>query len=168
MIRTVRNSNDPNKRKCTNPTGRIIDFDKKLNKNTLKENRNCKQMMGRPIGSTKNPNRRKITNPNGRIIDYNGLQYNKFIRSGYKLNDAGTQLVKDDNFTGDTQKIKNPETGRLIKKNAYTYKQLIKKYSYDEAKNEFIISVFDPKQKNYISVNSPEFKKRIEHGYIYD
>src|SRR6266536_1392957 len=170
-------------RKSTTPNGRIIDDDIQ---NRLKGNHDYIQMVGRPIGSSKDPNRRKITNPNGRMIDYDGPQYNKLIRSGYKLNDAGTRLVKDNNFTGDilkksvgrpkgkavlipnSQKVKNPETGRLIKKNAYKYKQLIKKYSYDEAKNEFITTVFDPKQSQNISIGSPEFKKRIEHGYIYD
>src|SRR6266536_5616633 len=171
------------RRKVINPSGRIIDDDIQ---NRLKGNHDYIQIVGRPVGSAKDPNRRKITNPNGRIIDYNGLQYNKLIRSGYKLNDDGTHLVKDNNFTGDigknsvgrpkaksstvldSQKIKNPDTGRLIKKYAYTYKQLIKKYSYDDDKNEFITTVFDPKQSQNISINSPEFKKRIEHGYIYD
>src|SRR6266536_6273399 len=144
MIRTIK---DLHVRKSTNPNGRIIDDDIKYG---LKENHDYIQMAGRPVGSTKDPNRRKVTNPNGRIIDYDGLQYNKLIRSGYKLNDSGTHLVEDNNFTGsivkkiagrprgkastvpDSQKIKNPETGRLIKKYAYTFKQLVKKYSYDE------------------------------------
>src|SRR6266536_194432 len=186
MDRYIGSTNDPNRRKLTNHNGSIIDYDEKIMKNRLKESRFHIQMAGRPAGSTKDPNRRKVTNPNGRIIDYDGLQYNKLIRSGYKLNDAGTHLVEDGSFTGDivktfagrprgkastvpdSQKIKNPETGRLIKKNAYTFKQLIKKYSYDETKNELITTVFDPKQKNNISLNSPEFKKRIIHGYIYD
>src|SRR6266536_4328763 len=180
MIRTIK---DLHARKSTNPNGRIIDDGIK---NGLKENRNYIQMAGRPVGTIKDPNRRKVTNPNGRIIDYNGLQYNKLIRSGFKLNDGRTHLVKDNNITvdivkksagrprgkastvPDSQKIKNPETGRMIKKNAYTFKQLVKKYSYDETKNELITTVFDPKQKNNISLNSPEFKKKINHGYIYD
>src|SRR6266536_6661416 len=180
MIRTIK---DLHVRKSTNPNGRIIDDDVK---NGLKQNRDYIQMAGRPVGSTKDPNRRKVTNPNGRIIDYDGLQYNKLIRSGYKLNNSGTHLVEDNNFTGsivkkfagrprgkastvpDSQKIKNPETGRLIKKYAYTFKQLVKKYYYDETKNELITTVFDPKLKHDISINSPEFKKRIKHGYIYD
>ena len=83
-------------RKNANPNGRIIDDDIK---NGLKENRDYIQMAGRPVGSTKDPNRRKVTNPNGRIIDYDGLQYNKLIRSGYKLNEAGTHLVEDNSFT---------------------------------------------------------------------
>src|SRR6266536_1348173 len=118
-------------RKSTTPNGKIINDD---NQNRLKGNHDYIQMVGRPVGTIKDPNRRKITNPNGKIIDYNGLQYNKLIRSGYKLNDDGTHLVEDNNFTGsivkkiagrprgkastvpDSQKIKNPETGRLIKK----------------------------------------------------
>src|SRR6266536_2029920 len=180
MIRTIK---DLHVRKSTTLNGRTIDDDIK---NRLKENHDYIQMVGRPVGSIKDPKRRKVTNPNGRIIDYGGLQYNKFIRSGYKLNDAGTHLVADNSVTGsivkrfagrprgkassvpDSQKIKNPETGRLIKKNAYTFKQLIKKYFYDETKNELITTIFDPKQKNNISLNSLEFKKRIKHVYIYN
>src|SRR6266536_2705249 len=168
MVRRVTITGNRNHiRKSTNPNGRITDDDIK---NNLKGNHDYIQMVGRPVGSTKDPNRQKVTNPNGRLIDYNGLQYNKLIRSGYKLNDAGTHLVGDGNMVKkiNSQKIKNPETGRLIKKYAYTFKQLIKKYSYDDDKNEFIISVFDPKLKHDISIDSPEFKKRIEHGYIYD
>src|SRR6266536_6655575 len=140
MDRYIGSTNDPNRRKLTNHNGSIIDYDEKIMKNRLKESRFHIQMAGRPAGSTKDPNRRKVTNPNGRIIDYGGLQYNKLIRSGYKLNDAGTHLVEDNSFTGDivkkisgrprgkastvpdSQKIKNPETNRLIKKNAYTFK----------------------------------------------
>ena len=89
------------RRKFINPNGRIIDDD---NQKRLKGNHDYIQMVGRPVGTIKDPNRIKITNPNGRIIDYNGLQYNKLIRSGYKLNDDGTHLVKDNNFTGDIGK----------------------------------------------------------------
>src|SRR6266536_6020499 len=102
-------------RKSTNLNGRITDDDIK---NSLKENHDHIQMVGRPVGSTKDPNKRKVTNPNKRLIDYNGLLYNKLIRSGYKLNDAGTHLVRDGEIVKKSQKIKNPETGRLIKKHA--------------------------------------------------
>src|SRR6266536_6603264 len=100
MARSVRNTTDPNRRNVNNSNGRIVDFDNKLIENGLKQNRFHIQMAGRPVGTIKDPNRRKVTNPNGRIIDYGGLQYNKLIRSGYKLNDAATHLVKDNNFTG--------------------------------------------------------------------
>ena len=140
-------------------------------------------MVGRHRGSTKDPNRRRILNPEGRRIDYEGKQYNKWIKNGYKVNRDGTKLVIDRSFTGDrnatrprgkapavpdSQKVKNPETGRLTKKNAGTFKNLTKKYLFDEEKNEFITKVLDPKQNSEIPLNSPEFKKRIEHGYIYD
>ena len=97
------------------------------------------------------------------------------------------KLVIDKSFTGDrnakkpvgrpkgkapavpdSQKVKNPETRRSIKKDANTFKRLTKKYLFDEEKNKFITKVLDPKQNSRISLNSPKFKKRIEHGYIYD
>src|SRR6478609_5609805 len=144
-------------------------------------------MVGRLRGSTKDPNRRRILNPEGRRIDFCGPQYNKWIKNGYIVNRDGTKLVIDRSFTGDrnatrpvgrprgkasvvpdSQKVKNPETGRLIKKGAVTFKNLTKKYLFNEEKNKFIITVLDPKQNSKISLNSPKFKKRIEHGYIYD
>ena len=45
---------------------------------------------GRPIGTTKDPNRKRVKNHNGRLIDYEGVQYNKLIKSGYKLNSDKT------------------------------------------------------------------------------
>src|SRR5579872_3347849 len=94
-------------------------------------------MVGRPIGITKDPNRRRVKNPVGRMIDYEGNQYNKLICNGYKLNNAGTQLIIDKRFTGERnakkpvgrstgksslipafQKVKNPKTGRMINRNA--------------------------------------------------
>src|SRR6266536_4995296 len=149
-------------------------------------------MDGRPVRNTTDTNRRKVTNSNGRIVDDldKKLIGNRFKEIDFHIQMAGrpvgTIKDKDNSFTGDivkksagrprgkastvpdSQKIKNPETGRMIKKNAYTFKQLVKKYSYDETKNELITTVFDPKQKNNISLNSPEFKKKINHGYIYD
>jgi len=56
----------------------------------------------------------------------------------------------------------------LIKKGAVTFKKLTKKYLFDEEKNELITKVLDPKQNSEIPLNSPEFKKRIEHAYLYD
>src|SRR6476469_1540740 len=144
-------------------------------------------MVGRLRGSTKDPNRRRILNPEGRRIDFGGIQYKKWIKNGYKVNRDETKLVIDRSFTGDrnatrpigrpkgkapavpdSQKVKNPETGRLIKKGAVTFKNLTKKYLLDEEKNKFITKVLDPKQNSKISLNSPKFEKRIEHGYIYD
>jgi hypothetical protein len=111
-------------------------------------------MVGRLKGSTKDPNRRKILNPEGRRIDFGGIQYNKWIKNGYKVKRDGTKLVIDRSFTGDrnattpvgrprgkaavvpdSEKVKNPETGRLIKKGAVTFKKLTKKYLFDEEKN---------------------------------
>ena len=56
-------------------------------------------MIGRPVGTTKNPNRRRVRNPNGRLIDFEGIQYNKLINNGYKLNRRGTKLIRNTNFT---------------------------------------------------------------------
>ena len=61
---------------------------------------------GRPIGTKKDPNRKRVKNHNGRMIDYQGMQYNKLIKSGYKLNREKTQLMLDDNFTGEQEVIK--------------------------------------------------------------
>ena len=47
-------------------------------------------MIGRTPGSTKDPNRRRVRNPHGRIIDFEGIQYNKLVNNGYKLNLQGT------------------------------------------------------------------------------
>src|SRR6478609_9165201 len=123
-------------------------------------------MVGRLRGSTKDPNRRRILNPEGRRIDLGGPQYNNWIKNGYKVHRDETKLVIDKSFTGDrnatrpvgrpkgkapavpdSQRVKNPETGRLIKKGAVTFKNLTKKYLFDEEKKEFIITVLDPKQK---------------------
>src|SRR5271157_3696941 len=90
---------------------------------------------GRPISPTKDPGRRKIYNHNGGSIDYDGPQFNMLLKNGYKINDAGTQLVVDSNFIGerfltrprgrpkgkaepipDSQKVVNPDTLRIIKK----------------------------------------------------
>src|SRR5277367_714072 len=135
-------------------------------------------MAGRPRGSTKDPNRRKVKNPDGRRIDLKGTHYNKGIKSGYKLNRDGIKLVIDRRFTGDRnatrpvggsrgrapavpdlQKVKNPESGRPIKKGANTFRKLTKKYVFDEEKNKFITKVLDPKQKKKISLDTPKFKK---------
>src|SRR6266536_298353 len=84
------------KRKVINPNGRMIDYD--INKK-LKGNEFSYIMM-QPTGSIKRSSKRKVINPNGRMIYYDGPQYNRLIKSGYKLNDDGTQLIIDRNFTG--------------------------------------------------------------------
>src|SRR5277367_4591017 len=104
-------------------------------------------MAGRPRGSTKDPNRRKVQNPDGRRIAFEGTQYNKWIKSGYKLSRDGIKLVIDRSFAGDrhvtrpvgrprgkappvpdSQKVENPESGRPIKKDANAFKKSTKKY----------------------------------------
>src|SRR5579863_5567827 len=117
------------------------------------------RLRGRPVGSVKAKKRERVKNPNGRIIDKDGVQYKRLINNGYMLNDAGSQLIKNESFK--SQKVKNPDTGRMT--NLYTYKripkinsykrimshkfkQLSDKYFYDEKKNEFVSKVFDPKQ----------------------
>ena len=113
---------------------------------------------GRPVGTKKDPNRKRVKNHNGRMIDYEGVQYNKLIRSGYKLNRDKTQLILDDNFTGErgvikpTDKVKNPEpNGRWLKIGSKKFEELKKKYYYDEInkeftnKKEFVKTVLDPR-----------------------
>src|SRR5437868_12591798 len=88
----------------------------------------------------------RVLNPNGRRIDYGGLQYNKLIRNGYKLNDECSQLIEDSNFTGDrsakrkrgrpkgslghkptsSEVFINPLTNRKISKSGAAYKALLK------------------------------------------
>ena len=58
-------------------------------------------MAGKPRGSTKDHNRGKVKNPDGRRIDFEGTQYNKWIKSGYKLSRDGIKLVIDRSFTGE-------------------------------------------------------------------
>src|SRR6478735_5917167 len=96
----------------------------------------------------------RVLNPNGRKIDYGGVQYDRLIRKGYKLNEKGSQLIQDPQFTGDrnaplprgrpkgttrklasTETAYNPLTHRNILKNGHLFKQLLKKYRYDENKN---------------------------------
>jgi hypothetical protein len=147
-------------------------------------------MVGRPKGTTKNPNRRRVQNPSGRLIDFEGNQYNKLLKNGYKLNPEGTKLVVDETFTGDrnapsrrgrppknedrnvppktNEKIRNPDTGRQILKRGTVFKQLSKKYQYDEKRNKFRTTVFDPKTNKRIHLKSERFKTRIKNGYIYD
>jgi hypothetical protein len=142
-------------------------------------------MVGRPQGTTKDPNRRKVINPNGRKIDYEGPQYNKLIRIGYKLDEDINRLIKDPNFAGDrnvrrtpgkpkgsvipdADKVKNPDTGRMIIKTGVVFKNLSRKYYYNENKNKFITKINDPKSGMKIRLNDEIFNKRIKHGYIYD
>ena len=44
---------------------------------------------------------KKIFNHNGRIIEVDGPQFRTLLQNGYKINDAGTQLVEDSSFIGD-------------------------------------------------------------------
>ena len=142
---------------------------------------------GRPKNTIKDSNRRKVRNPNGRIIDFEGPQYNKLIKSGYILNND--KLVKDPQFTNiendvkqkqnkgrpkkytvvaTVDKVKNPDTGRMIKTNTYKFKQLTNKYLYDAVKNEFTKEVFDSKTKEKILINSDKSRGRLQKGYIHD
>ena len=144
-------------------------------------------MVGRPRGSTKDADRKRVQNPNGRLIDFEGSQYMKLLKRGYKLNTDETRLIEDENFTGDrnallhrgrprgrtspvlaVEKVKNPDTGRLIIKNKLTFNKLIKKYNFNESNNKFITKIFDEKRKINIKINSSKFKKRVKTGYIHD
>jgi hypothetical protein len=143
-------------------------------------------MAGRPRGTTKDPNRRRVINPNGRMIDYEGRQYYELIKKGYKLNNSNNKLIIDENYTPQEvikrprgrpktailsyyEKVKNPESGRLIKTNTQYFRKLAKKYDYDEVKNEFLMHVLDPKNPNKKLVKNDEtFNKYTKRGYIYD
>src|SRR5206468_1027855 len=123
-------------------------------------------MVGRTPGSTKDPNRRRVRNPNGRLIDFEGIQYNKLINIGYKLNHDGTALIENLNFTPVVvverrgrpkkypdvstthEKVKNPETGREIKTNTLNFRKLANKYGYSNSKNEILTHVPDPNNPN--------------------
>ena len=104
-------------------------------------------MVGRTPGSTKDPNRRRVRNPNGRLIDFEGIQYNKLIKIGYKLNHRGTKLIEHPNLTPVVfkkggrpkkypdvttthEKVINPDTERLIKTNTLYFRKLAKRYGY--------------------------------------
>src|SRR5277367_5010915 len=108
---------------------------------------------------------------------------NKYINEGYILNEDATRLVNGSKFiiigktrgrrkiytvTATANKVKNPETGRMIKTNTYKFNKLTKRYFYDASSNAFTKEILDPKTKNKILMNSAEFKKRISGGYIYD
>src|SRR5882757_6158294 len=139
--------------------------------------------MGRQKGIKKNADRRRIKNPFGRKIDFGGRQYNELIKNGYKLNDDETHLVPGDKITlgnkrgrprgmalkvPESKKVKNPETGRMVIKTGATFRKLVKKFYYDVSKNEIITVVRDPKLNDYIQIDSPEFKNRMDRGYIYN
>src|SRR5271168_455996 len=108
---------------------------------------------------------------------------NKYINEGYILNEDATRLVNGSKFiiigrthgrakkytvTATANKVKNPETGRMIKTNTYKFSKLTKRYFYDASSNVFTKEILDPKTKNKILMNSAEFKKRINGGYIYN
>src|SRR5437867_2095458 len=143
-------------------------------------------MVGRTTGSTKDPNRRRVRNPNGRIIDFEGIQYNKLVNNGYKLNSQGTQLIEHPNFTpvvaekrGRPKKypdvstthetVNNPETGRAIKTNTLNFRKLANRYGYSNSKNKILMHVPDPNNPNKSIVkNDEKFDNYLERGYVYN
>src|SRR5437867_8820006 len=143
-------------------------------------------MVGRTPGSTKDPNRRRVRNPNGRIIDFEGIQYNKLVNNGYKLNSQGTQLIENSNFTpvvvkkrGRPKKypdvstthetVNNPETGRAIKTNTLNFRKLANRYGYSNSKNKILMHVPDPNNPNKSIVkNDEKFDHYLERGYVYN
>src|SRR3989442_11735131 len=143
-------------------------------------------MIGRTPGSTKDPNRRRVRNPNGRIIDFEGIQYNKLVNNGYKLNSQGTELIRNTNFTPAVveirgrpkkypdvatthEKVKNPDNGREIKTNTLYFRKLANKYGYSNSKNEILMHVPDPNNPNKSIVkNDEKFDHYLERGYVYN
>ena len=131
----------------------------------------------------------RVLNPNGRKIDYGGIQYNRLIRKGYKLNEKCSQLIQDPQFTGDrnaplprgrpkgvpvikpasSEVFENPLTNRKISKSGATYKALLKNYRYDEHTKKFVTHVKYPKNNaNLILINGSYFKEYENKGYVYD
>ena len=150
-------------------------------------------MAGRPIGSIKDLNRprAKYVKSSGKtqLIDKGGKRYNDLLKTGYKVttqSDGKELLVLDGNFIpqqvvkrrrgrprvvplSDNKKVKNPESGRLIKTNTQYFRKLVKKYGYDEVRNAFLMYVLDPKDPNTKIVKNDEtFNKYLKHGYIYN
>src|SRR3989442_3118419 len=143
-------------------------------------------MIGRTPGSTKDPNRRRVRNPHGRIIDFEGIQYNKLIKIGYKLNRRGTKLIEHPNFTPVVvekrgrpkkypdvstthEKVENPDTGREIKTNTLYVRKLANRYGYSNSKNKILMHVADPNNPNKSIVkNDEKFDNYLELGYVYN
>ena len=106
----------------------------------------------------------------------------KYTDDGYIFN--GMQLIKGSKVikistdrrgrpkkyatTATASKVKNPETGRMIKTNTYQFKKLTTKYFYDAGNNVFTKEILDPKTNRKILLNSAEFQNRINDGYIYE
>ena len=140
-------------------------------------------MVGRPPGTTKDPNRRRVRDPWGWIIDFEGPQYNKLIKNGYKLNRAGTELIRNPNFVAverrgrpkkypdvitTHEKVKNPDTKRFIKTNTLNFRKLAQKYGYDKSKNKIFMHVPDPNKPNKSIVKyDDKFNNYLKRGYIY-
>ena len=143
-------------------------------------------MVGRPRGTKKDPNRRRVINPNRRKIDFEGKQYFEWINKVYELNNDGSELIIDGSFTvdrikrrpkgrpkitivSDYEKVRNPESGRLIKTNTPYFRKLVKKYDYDEVGKKFLLHVTDPKNpKIKLVKNAETFNSYLDRGYIYD
>src|SRR3989442_6250346 len=130
-------------------------------------------MIGRPVGTTKNPNRRRVRNHNGRIIDFEGIQYNKLVNNGYKLNRRGTKLIRNTNFTPAIierrgrpkkypdvstthEKVINPDTGKDIKTNTLNFRKLANRYGYSSTKHKILIHVADTNNPNKSIVKNDE------------
>src|SRR5437867_2431676 len=143
-------------------------------------------MIGRTRGSTKDPNRRRVRKPHGRIIDFEGIQYNKLVNNGYKLNSQGTELIENQNFTSVVverrgrpkkypdvstthERVNNPETGREIKTNTLNFRKLANRYGYSSTKNKILMHVADPNNPNKSIVkNDEKFSNYLDRGYVYN
>ena len=122
----------------------------------------------------------RVLNPNGRKIAYGGVQYNRLIKNGYKLNEECTQLIEDANFTGDrnakrprgrpkgivgikptqSEVFYNPLTNRKILISGTTFKGLLKKYRYNENSKKFVTHVkYSKNNANTILINGSYFKE---------
>ena len=119
-------------------------------------------MVGRP----RNPNIHRALNPAGIEIPSYSPEYKRLLKTGYKLNKNRTRFILDNKFTGDRniplkrgrppknpasplsshQTVINPDSKRVIKTNTAYFRNLVKKYGYDNSRNQFLNHVPDPKK----------------------
>ena len=141
------------------------------------------------VGRHRNPNIHRAFNPNGIEIPCYSAEYKKLLKTGYKFNKNKTRFILDNTFKGDRniplkrgrpskypasplsshQTVINPDSKRVIKTNTAYFKNLVKKYGYDNSRNQFLLHVPDPNNSDKTIVkNGEKFNKYMQRGYIYN